>query len=426
MLMALLPSRASALARTSSRLWTAPPTSLPRIMGRVDSARLRGIPTLIAILVTAAIAAVAITELRHSPRHPTSTGAIAGRQQLISMLGLLRRPQIAQDLPPELRSALQGHRGPGIAALGTPDLPLVRYATTTPWGEKLYLVPTRPLSAAQVARLRQRYRLPEGFFTRNGRPREALFVWGSEGGNLGGYLGPPAGIRKAGFWNTPTHGPGAPPAVPRAPATVTRFFIVVPDGVARVVFLLPREAFPNQPGTPVYPHSLRLPVTVHGNIAVFQIDRQCCEGTPTMLWYASDGHIIRRIGHTLFRPRPGPETALSRAAERNPAAPNPVSVTPLTGGPHANFKVNFRVLLNHTGYRYTITGPRCRRFRFSKGGTGLNYFRGYWWSNPIGAVPGQALCPGTYRISVTAVRLTARPPTHFAKPFGTATFTVRR
>ena len=60
---------------------------------------------------------------------------------------MLRRPQTAADRPAALVS---GFSGGLIRLAGTPDLALMRYATTTPWGERLYVVPMNPLTARQI------------------------------------------------------------------------------------------------------------------------------------------------------------------------------------------------------------------------------------------------------------------------------------
>jgi hypothetical protein len=102
-----------------------------------------------------------------------------------------------------------------------------------------------------------------------------------------------------------------------------------------------------------------------------------------------------------------------------------VWVTPAIGGPHPNFAVHFRVLLNAADYRYTFTGTTCPTFTFP-GGTGKpEVVRGEVWSDGNRAVQGQALCPGTYHIAISIIdhrRFGADRP---QGPFGTATFTVR-
>jgi hypothetical protein len=206
----------------------------------------------------------------------------------------------------------------------------------------------------------------------------------------------------------------------------------VPDGVAKVTFMLARQPNGNDYGAPTYTHPLGVTVPVHDNVAAAQVDRECCSGRPPMIWYAANGQVIKRIGdfakvnRVNAAPKPGPQTSLSRAAQRDPSTPNRVWVTPSVGTPHTTFKVHFRILLNGAGYRYRFTGTRCPRYTFP-GGTGKpNALRGGLWSDPVRAVTGQALCPGTYHVAVSVMdlgRFGNLKPT--VKPFGAATFTVR-
>ncbi len=130
--------------------------------------------------------------------------------------------------------------------------------------------------------------------------------------------------------------------------------------------------------------------------------------------------------------KPTAPTALSRAAERNPSTPNPVTVSPAVGGPHTRFRLAFRALLNGGGYGYEIeTGgpPRCRReAERATGGDGVGI-------GPVPLVRGQAismtlmptrhgLCAGSYRIYVAYSNPGPDSLPNF--PFATVRFTVRR
>ena len=104
-----------------------------------------------------------------------------------------------------------------------------------------------------------------------------------------------------------------------------------------------------------------------------------------------------------------PETALSRRTERDPATPNPVTVTPRRGGPHTTFTLSFRSLLNGGGYSYRILsdGPqRCQRTaELATGGdgvaiSGVPLVRGQTITKAL--VPtARGLCPGSYRVYVS-------------------------
>jgi hypothetical protein len=114
-----------------------------------------------------------------------------GRAQLIDILGVLRRPQTAADLPP----ALSRFIGLPLHPAGRPDLPLVRYTTTTPWREKLYFVPMKPYAAAQIEGVARQQHLPTTAFLHY--RRESLSVISSEGG---GGAGDAAGIEAGHGW----------------------------------------------------------------------------------------------------------------------------------------------------------------------------------------------------------------------------------
>jgi len=216
-------------------------------------------------------------------------------------------------------------------------------------------------------------------------------------------------------------------------ATGFRFYQVIPDGVAKVTFVIPRDSSPRRYGAPVYRHALYVTVPVRGNIAaVEEAHRQLGEASMPEIWYAADGRVIKRIGdfaavnRVIAAPKPGPQTPQSLAAERDPSTPNPVWVSPAIGGPHTKFKIHFRLLLNGADYHYQFTGTSCPTFTFP-GGTGdPNALRGSLWSDGVGGVQGEALCPGTYHVAVSVLDLGLAGYIHQpAKPFGTATFTVK-
>jgi hypothetical protein len=414
--------------RSPRRSWHGPLTH-PRWRRVRDfsTVGLRAIPVLLAVLVTLAIAVLALTDIRHhAPRRAVSSAAVSGRKQLIDILAVLRRPQTKADLGLNPASLPD----PGVF-LGPPDLSLVRFATVTPWGEKLFFVafkpPTRQSLAAAERQFPQRDRTQlTQTFRRLASRGETLGVYSRQGG--GG--GVPASVIAA-RGELSTEGAGRSFA---GGSTRTRLLLVVPDGVAKVVFVLPRQPAGAQHGAPIYRHSLNVAVAVHSNVAAVQVDRQCCTDQLPMIWYAADGHLIKRIGklssvnRIVAPPRPGPETALSHAAEHNPSTPNRVWVTPGTGGPRTTFALHFRILLNDADYRYTFTGTKCPAITFPGGSSGsTNDLRGRIFGVALDAVAGQTWCPSTYHVSATVTDLgRAGSLKHPARPFGTATFTVRR
>lgn len=70
-------------------------------------------------------------------------------------------------------------------------------------------------------------------------------------------------------------------------------------GVASVKFVLPRQPRPRVPGSPVYPHSATVTVSVRSNIAAAQVDRGFSGRTPPMIWYGANGQVVRRIGNLI-------------------------------------------------------------------------------------------------------------------------------
>jgi hypothetical protein len=227
-------------------------------------------------------------------RRATSSPTVPGRQQLIDTLAVLRRPQTRADL--NGRGA-----GPGlITALGVePDTPLVRLATVTPWGARVYLTPMRPGKAQ---------RKPHGvrFPSRLTINQEGLSLIV---GNAGSCCSTATDIESRGemMWG----GAGRSFA---GGSTESRFTLVVPDGVAKVEFYFPAQAIPA--GGPVYRHSLAVTVPVRNNVAAVQVDRQCCAAQPAMIWYDANGAAIKQVGSTRSPPAvppPAPETAQFRA-----------------------------------------------------------------------------------------------------------------
>jgi hypothetical protein len=350
---------------------------------------------------TLAIAAGALILLSGHRRIPRPAAGEPGRTQLIALLGALRRPQTSAGLHSAAVDALLATYNPARAPwdrFGRPDLPLIRQATVTSWGEGVFLI---PVGAAAD-------RHQEGLLVMLGR-RRALDCCATATDVQTG-----AALMNAGE------------VIGRGTAT-TRFLVVVPDGVTRVDLRLPWSAA--VAGGPIAPRYIDIVAHVHNNVAAVQVNRQCCGEPPTMVWFGSGGNVIRRIGDLVGSYRsvalspPGPETGRSRAAEREPDTPNPVWVTPLAGARHTVFSVHFRVLRNAADYQYELTGP-CSRSIGTAGHPDDS--RGATWSDHVQPLPGKSWCPGTYRLSVAVTDLGPFGALNRrAKPFGTATFTVR-
>jgi hypothetical protein len=379
-----------------------------------------------AIAVVIGVAAVVVDLAGHGPRNLDSTIKIsrlqtwgqrlqASRRTLIAELAALRRPQTAAERA--IARTLNRHERAFELFPGSPDRGLVRYAATTPWGERLYLVPITPWTVQQA-------RAHEGKHVHAPPPVEEFTVY-SPGADFNLGAGNAARIR-AGTVGVSFWGPGGPRS------GVTREVQVVPDGVAKVTYVLPRQP-QAQFGYPVYPRVGHLTVVEHSNIVAFQTHRAV--GTAST-WYGTDGHVLRRFGNAaaaakvLPVKRPAPETARSRAAERDPSTPNPVSVTEVGGGRTASFKLHFQALLNGADYGFEWSGPRCPGITLPQGFTQDVILRGYTVSTTLPLAPNQPGCAGTYHVSVRviglesigAIRPVGRKIT--ARPFGSATFTV--
>jgi hypothetical protein len=389
---------------------------------------LSALPIAGAVLVTLGVVVVVLIVVKHNPRQPSSTQpAVSSRQGLIDILGVLRRPQTHADLHTPvieqyLRSVEQGGLPIGV---GEPDVGLIRRATVTPWGSPVYLVPTKPPTAAFIARVRRNFpNLPAGFEAGHRSERLTEVDRGGAGGDE-----TPAEIEAGQAIST--QGAGRSFA---GGSSDTRVIVIVPDGVARVSFVDPRQPLHGTVSGPVYRHSATVTVPVHGNVAAAQIDRAGSGPPLPMIWYSAGGAVIKRIGNfrtvnrVVSRPRPGPQTAQSRAAQRDPSTPNRVWVTPSSGDEHADYTVHFRVLLNDADYRYRVIGTRCSQITIAGGsGGGPGDARGRIWSARLDAVAGQTWCPGTYHVSVTVMDLGRYGNLqHPAHRFGTATYTVRR
>ena len=395
---------------------------------------LRLAPAALGVLIAVAIAAVALSALRHhstSARPPASRAAAVppSLRSLYATLGVLRRPQTFADLhSPELAQWLRRLNGTPtpVAFLGTPDVALIRRAAQTPWGP-VYLIPELPLTARRRAAVERRVARSSGARVARQlaairRPAGGMFILDGGGGCCSTAAEVRAGEASVGGGGTRPDG-----------ASYAQVVVVVPDGVARVAFAFPASRSYTRTGAIVRHPASTITATVHGNVAWAQVSRLCCDQVP-MIWYAANGKVIKRIGN--FRtagngpvlPAAGPPTAQSRAAQRDPATPNRVTVLPASGGPHTRFTAWWRNLLSFAGYRMSATGPTGAGCRGANdlpqalGGepTGED-LRGRVFLQPLQVgLDHQPYCPGTYHVSVAVRRGATTYP-----PFGSATFTVR-
>lgn len=430
--MTVLPELEEQLVRAAAKEATRGRARLPRRTGPLAGAI--GVGVLVAATVVIAAGAVILLGGSHHPRagrqHAASTTRVdASREQLLRILGVLRRPQSYADLHSRgIAQFLAHQRSAGALSFlleATPDIPLIRRAAITPWGSGVFVIPVKPPSAASLAALRARY------------PKFVLGRFDSlhGGGGIELEVGSGASCCSTASEIESGHeiqidGAGRSFA---GGSTQARVILLVPDGVAKVEFVFPRQPSRNSPGSPIYPAPQRVTVPVHGNVVAVQVKRECCSGAVPMIWYGPGGRVIKRIGdfasvnRALPPTKPAAPTAQSRAAERNPSTPNRVWVTPATGTPHSKYSVHFRLLLSDADYRFQISGTRCPQITFAGGGGGgYGDLRGRTFGMSLDAVTGQTWCPGTYHIKVSVMDLGRYGNLkHPAAPFGSATFTVR-
>jgi hypothetical protein len=226
--------------------------------------------TAVSVAVAIVIAVVALTAFGHRQPPPAAAATVPGRQRLIDMLAVLRRPQTKTDLNPQLLSQLK-RTGASLAGMpGTPDIPLIRLARITPWGEKVFLVPLKPLTASAASARARRF---EGL---SGGRHSTISAHRIDQETL--------------------HGSGGAEGVSLPGTGYTRLFYVVPDRVAKVVFVLSHQESRVGPGTSVYKQALTVTSRAHGNVVVIQVNRPCCTGPIASNWYGTNGQVLKRIG----------------------------------------------------------------------------------------------------------------------------------
>jgi hypothetical protein len=225
-------------------------------------------------LAVAAAIAIGIGAIVLLHAHPRASGPPAATMQtrpspppgLTGILAVLRRPQTATDLDPELPRNLENRSPLPLAALiGTPVRSLIRLATVTPWGERVFLVPTRPPTHAATAKLLAASKLPpvdrRSLLDRLERQGRRLTL---------GINGPGtttvAQIQAGDDWESTT-------------ASRNTLIVVVPNGVARVTVQLSRP----------------LTAIVHNNVAAFDSPRPIERNSVgKMIWYTQSGAIFDR------------------------------------------------------------------------------------------------------------------------------------
>jgi hypothetical protein len=187
-----------------------------------------------------------------------------------SILGILRRPQAPDDLTPAVRQqVVKAVVRATLGLTGPPILSLVRFAITTPWGQRIYLIPYLPPTTRQMAKLPAKYR--------NGHllPTTATFSLYP----ITSAFATPSALKTTGVWGGNVGG--------------GRFVFVVPDGVARVAIWPSTGSIRNDPHPLMPARSKPIVLTIHNNAAAFQTRHAFRPGQE--IWYGPSGKIIKRI-----------------------------------------------------------------------------------------------------------------------------------
>ena len=211
----------------------------------------------------------------------TGAASTQSRRQLRHLLGVLRRGSTPADQDPALTARLASIAGlPNCHGLEA-DRGLIRLATVTPWGQKVFVVAFMPPACTQppcTGTARACAAPPPD--------QETVRLLSDSGGppSLDPY--PPQ------YW-TPgqvQHGPGVVQlAGPRA--GMLRELLLVPDGVRRVAVLFARQEHAG--GVP-YRRGLKVVVPVHSNVAAVQVERSSVG--EAVVWYGRSGGPIMRFG----------------------------------------------------------------------------------------------------------------------------------
>jgi hypothetical protein len=238
---------------------------------------------------------------------------------------------------------------------------------------------------------------------------------------------------------------------------------IVPREVTRLSWTWPRDFMSS---TLSFLPRLTESATVTDNVAVLDAPKRYTSGPEfgpeTVTYFKANGKVLARYTNTAWdtlqsehtfetRNTPAPETARSRAAERDPSTPNRALILPgvtklqpiKISGKHKTFYefdpsplIVFNPLLNNRNYyAHVSAGPRpscvvnpsstlvnrteTRRESFLSGHGRDGNLRGSSDSLPISAT---ITCPGTYRISISVLK----PNGHPYKPFATVTLKVRK
>lgn len=272
--MSVLPQLRESLVRAAERAAASGAPGRSRASWR---SAVRAVPTLMAVGVALVVGFIAIVSLHHgaAPKHARvasnsrTDAVVSGGQQLIDILGVLRRPQTKADLNPELVRRITSHR-PGLVLAGAPVLSLLRLATVTSWGDKVFVVPFKPPTRSSVAELPPELRRIAARLLAHEGHAEGLGLFLSDGGTC---CATARAIEAGDDWIS-----GGPD-----PNTLV---LVVPDGVASVTIVF-------SPG-PASKRRRAETTVVHDNVAAF-LPPYAVEDLSIgkMIWHTRDGRVIK-------------------------------------------------------------------------------------------------------------------------------------
>ena len=307
---------------------------------------------------------------------------------------------------------------------GTPVIRLARLATITSSGS--FIVPMTPLTAAKVTALEHEHqkRYPFVNLLFNRRPPGPQMVTLALVGNNGSSFASPADIESGQL----TFFDGANNSVLGldGPAPPLRVVMVIPDGVAKVAFFLPRQAYPGAIAYPTPGNDHRSGARQHCRVRDRPLHRpgplEHGRNDPGTL----SGAVVKRIGnlnqlHESARTRCSIMVSVSRTHRHGTRS----TAIPHAGSTATTFTMAFRrPLAGAYRYVFRFSGPAPHTGCYSPVSQAIirgpdlgipSTSRGQIASTQSSS---QAWCAGTYKVSVA---LAARA----SRPFSTARFTIQ-
>jgi hypothetical protein len=271
---------------------------IERLMSMRLMVSVRGVIAMTSVIALLTLALPGDHDALGDASAPANASTAAAVRPLTSILGVLRRPQSAADRNPALVRQLQHYYHHNeydslrVGLDGLRVLSLTRLATVAPWGQRVYIVPFLPPTAAQKRRLPGKWR------TAATQTTATLAVYPMSGEKITAFIedAPDQAFIKGGR----AIGNGAyDTKVYDHPRQVIMF---VPDGVAKVALWYPNRSIANHPEHPVTAGSKPVIVNVHDNIAALlapgRFERRHRESVARPgqeIWYGPNGNVVEPI-----------------------------------------------------------------------------------------------------------------------------------